>query len=265
MNHVIGPLRTSFGREGCKDVSPILDYGGPSHFVLAKYVPGIMPISGISKHLHLSALRLLNLSEVKTCHPAIELFSVALQMDGTMVKAGLTWDSNLGFSVGCKGPLTYQTLEDKDLFLDGSFLKQNLVTEVDFCVLVSLYSNVALSLGYILQSGSGKSGPEIIKKYTEVIKTVSKCKACVQSKPAQLNTLPPETPCCNVCLLCWNQGELCEGHWEEKQSIHSWNIAFNAWIGGNSVRKFWFMSWRLIVSQEIDFSLRNFRLIFRKE
>ena len=78
-----------------------------------------MPISGISKHLHLSALQLLNLSKVKSCLPSVELFSVALQMDGTMVKAGLTWDSTLGFAVGCKDPLTYQNLEEKDFKLDG--------------------------------------------------------------------------------------------------------------------------------------------------
>ena len=135
---------------------------------------------------------------------------MALQMDGTMVKAGLTWDSTLGFAVGCKDPLTYQNLEDKDFKLDGSFLKQNLVTEVDVCVLVSLDSNVALSLGYILQPSPGKSGLEIIKKYTEMIKTTSKCEACVKSKPANLNTIPPETPCCSLCLVCWNQGYLCE-------------------------------------------------------
>jgi len=83
------------------------------------------------------------------------------------------------------------------------------VTEVDVCVLVSLDSNVALSLGYILQPTPGKSGPEIIAKYSEFVKTVSKCEACVNSKPAKLNTIPPETPCSSVCLVCWNQGEVC--------------------------------------------------------
>ena len=209
MNHVIGPLRTGYGRKGCKDVSPILNYGGPSHFVLSKYVPGIMPISGISKHNLLSAQTLLKLSDVRSCHPAVEVFSVALQMDGTMVKAGLRWDSNLGFAVGCKDPLTFQDLKEKDFILDGDFLKRNLVCEVDVCVLVSLDSNVCLSLGYILQSASGKSGPEIIQKYSEVIKTVSKCENCVRAKAPHLNTLPPDTPCCSVCLVCWNQAELC--------------------------------------------------------
>ena len=130
---------------------------------------------------------LLKLSDVRSCHPAVEVFSVALQMDGTMVKAGLRWDSNLGFAVGCKDPLTYQDLKEKDFILDGDFLKRHLVSEVDVCVLVSLDSNVCLSLGYILQSASGKSGPEIIQKYSEVIKTVSKCEACVKAKAPHLN------------------------------------------------------------------------------
>ena len=115
-----------------------------------------MPISGISKHLHLSCLRLLDLSEIKTVQQRVELFPVAVQMDGTMVRAGLSWDNKLGFVVGCQDPLTYQDLEAMNFHLKGDFLKKKLVTEVDVCVLVFFCSTVSLSLGYFLQPSSGK-------------------------------------------------------------------------------------------------------------
>ena len=219
MNHVVGPLGRGQGSQGRRDaigttgaencLKPVLNYGGPGNFVLQKYVPGTMPISGISKHLLLSCLRLLDLSEVKTASPTCEVFSVALQLDGTMVRAGLVWDSKLGFAVGCQEPLTYQDLLDKNFHLTGEFLKKNLVTEVDVCVLVSLCSTVSLSLGYQLQPSSGKTGCQVAEKYTEIIKTVSKCEACVKSKSPQLNTIPPQTPCNSLCPECWSKRELC--------------------------------------------------------
>ena len=215
MNHVIGPLSRGQGRMGSKDnpdglFEPVLNYGGPSSWILQKFVPGIMPISGISRNIQLSCLALLKLSDTKTDLPRCELFSVALQMDGTMVRAGLSWDPKLGLVLSCKDPLEYQDLLDKDFQLSGSFLKQNLVTEVDVCLLVSLCTTVSLSLGYILQSNSGKTGREIVEKYTEIIKTVSKCENCVRGKPAHLNTISPQTPCSSLCQVCWDQGRVCE-------------------------------------------------------
>ena len=202
MNYVVGPLSRGQGRKGpVKDLSPVLNYGGPSSFVLQKYVPGNMQISGISKHLQLSVLRLLDLSEVVTINPTSHLFSVSLEMDGTMVKAGLSWDNKLGFAVGCQDPLTYQDLLEMNFKLP--------VTEVDVCVLSSLCSNVTLSLGYILQSNSGKTGLDIVEKYTQVIKTASKCEACVMAKPAQLNTIPLDTLCDSFCPECWTVGTVC--------------------------------------------------------
>ena len=220
MNHVIGPLSRGQGREGRKEnigttgaqeqFNPVLNYGGPSSFTLQKYVPGIMPISGISKQIQLSSLRLLDLSDMKTVKPNLEIYSVALQMDGTMVRAGLSWNPKLGIAVGCQNPLTYQDLQANQFHLTGEFLKKNLVTEVDVCVLVSLCSKISLSLGYFLQPGSGKTGRQIIEKYSEIIKTVSKCDACVRLKPAHMNTISPEIPCSSYCEKCWSKGELCE-------------------------------------------------------
>ena len=48
-----------------------------------------MPVSGITKHLLLSTLQLLELSDVKTVSSSCLLFAVSLQIDGTMVKAGI--------------------------------------------------------------------------------------------------------------------------------------------------------------------------------
>ena len=222
MNHVIGPLSLGQGRKSLgKDLTPVLNYGGPSSFVLQKYVPGNMPISGILKHLLLSVLRLLDLSEVMTTKPTCQLFSVSLQMDGTMVKAGLSWDDKLGFAVGCQDPLTYQDMEEKNFKLPGDFLKKQLVTEVDVCLLSSLCSNVTLSLGYILQPNSGKTGRDIVEKYTQIIKTVSKCEACVMVKPAQFNTIPPETTCNSFCEECWTSGKVCVQCWSKgRHSIY---------------------------------------------
>ena len=45
----------------------------------------------------------------------IATLSVALQMDGTMLRAGLSWDPKLGLVLGCQDPLTYQDLEEKNL------------------------------------------------------------------------------------------------------------------------------------------------------
>ena len=222
MNHVIGPLSRGQGRPGRKtsststseiekSYSPVLNYGGPSNGTLQKFVPGTMPISGISKTLQLSSLRLLDLSEVKTVLPKVELFSVALRMDGTMLRAGLSWDPKLGLILGCQDPLTYQDLEEKNFHLSGDFLKTNLVTEVDVTMLVSLCSSVSLSLGYHLQPSGGKKGFQIVEKYTEIIKTVSKCESCVRAKPPYFNTIRPDTPCDSCCDVCWQSGVLCQG------------------------------------------------------
>ena len=215
MNYVIGPLSRGQGSEGKRDLagspdSPVLNYGGPGNFVLQKYVSGTMPISGISKHNLLSCLRILELSEVKTANPKCEVFSVSLQLDGTMLRAGLVWDVKLGLVIGCKDPMTYQDLENRNFHLSGEFLKKNLVTEVDVVVLESLCSNVSMSLGYVLQTSGGKTGPEIIDRYTKIIKSVSKCESCVRSKPANLNTIDPELVCCSFCQECWTEKNVCE-------------------------------------------------------
>ena len=130
-------------------------------------------------------------------------------MDGTMVRAGLSWDNKLGFVVGCQDPLTYQDLEAMNFHLKGDFLKKKLVTEVDVCVLVSLCSTVSLSLGYFLQPSSGKMGTEIKENYSEFIKTISKCETSVRSKPAFMNTILPQTPCTSFCQECWTRKEVC--------------------------------------------------------
>ena len=84
VNYVVGPL----GRNGPQGL-PLLNYGGPSYDTLKRRKPGSMPVSGIAKHLLLSTLKLLELSDLKTITAKSHLFAVSMQMDGTMVRAGL--------------------------------------------------------------------------------------------------------------------------------------------------------------------------------
>ena len=56
----------------------------------------------------------------------------------------------------------------------------------------------------------GKTGPEIVDRYTKIIKTVSKCEACVKSKPADLNTIDPDIVCSSFCQECWTSKQVCE-------------------------------------------------------
>ena len=84
VNYVVGPL----GRHGPRGL-PLLNYGGPSMRTIQRRKPGTMPVSGITKHLLLSTLQLLELSDVKTVSSSCLLFAVSLQIDGTMVKAGI--------------------------------------------------------------------------------------------------------------------------------------------------------------------------------
>ena len=109
----------------------------------------------------------------------VQLFPVSLQMDGTMVRAGLSWDPTLGFVVGCKEPLTFQDLSDMAFHLSG-------------------------------ESSFGKTGREIVEKYTEMIKTASKCEACVKANAAKLNTIQPQIQCNSYCPECWSRQEVCE-------------------------------------------------------
>ena len=92
------------------------------------------------------------------------------------------------------------------------FLKKNLVTEVDVCVLSSLCSTVALSIGYRFQSNSGKTGLELLKKYTETIKMASACEGCVRSQAPYLNTVKPDIldKCSSFCQDCWENKNICE-------------------------------------------------------
>ena len=84
VNYVVGPL----GRNGPQGL-PLLNYGGPSYDTLKRRKPGSMPVSGIAKYLLLSTLKLLELSDLKTITAKNHLFAVSMQMDGTMVRAGL--------------------------------------------------------------------------------------------------------------------------------------------------------------------------------
>ena len=84
VNYVVGPL----GRNGPQGL-PLLNYGGPSYDTVKRRKPGSMPVSGIAKHLLLSTLKLLELSDLKTITAKSHLFAVSMQMDGTMVRAGL--------------------------------------------------------------------------------------------------------------------------------------------------------------------------------
>ena len=95
---------------------------------------------------------------------------------------GLFWDQNLGLVLGLEEPLTYQDLVDTNFDLSPEYLRKNLVTEVDVCVISSLCSKVALSIGYTLQSSHGKSGRQLVSKYTEMVKIASCCESCMRSE-----------------------------------------------------------------------------------
>ena len=80
----MGPL----GKNGPQGL-PLLNYGGPSNDTIKRRNPGVMPVSGIAKHLLLSTLQLLELSDVKTMTSRSHLVAVSMQLDGTMLRAGL--------------------------------------------------------------------------------------------------------------------------------------------------------------------------------
>ena len=233
LNYVVGPL----GRHGAGDFGvgnhgvPLINYGGPGRTTLQKHRPGTMPVSGISKHLLLSILQLLELSEMMVPTQSSLLSLVCMQLDGTMVKAGiirvnrycwdsgyllpisgLYWDEKLGLVLGLESPLTYSDMEKLHFTFDPEYLKRKLVTEVDVCVLSSLCSKVALSVGYRLQSNSGKSGEQLLAKYSETIKIASRCEACVRSEAPTLNAVDSEilTKCSSYCEDCWNTKQVCD-------------------------------------------------------
>ena len=114
--------------------------------------------------------------------------------------------------LGLEEPLNYQDLEDRDFQFSPEFLKTNLVTEVDVCVLSSLCSNVALAIGYTMQSNRGKSGPQLLKKYTETIKIASCCEAFIKSEAPYLNSIKPQVvkKCSRYCPDCWSCKLVCE-------------------------------------------------------
>ena len=103
-------------------------------------------------------------------------------------------------------------MQDMNFMFPPEFLKKNLVTEVDVCMISSLCSTVALSIGYQFQSNSGKSGKELLEKYTETLKVSSSCEACVQSDPANLNAVKTKVleKCRSVCQICWSKAEVCD-------------------------------------------------------
>ena len=103
--------------------------------------------------------------------------------------------------LGLQTPLSFTDMEDKNFTFEPEFLKKNLVTEVDVCMISSLCSTVALSIGYQFQSNSGKSGEELLAKYTETIKVSSACEACVRSEAANLNAV--KTKVLEKCQSCW--------------------------------------------------------------
>ena len=83
LNYVVGPL----GRHGAGDFGlgnhgvPLINYGGPGRTTLQKHKPGTMPISGIAKHLLLSILQLLELSEMMVPTQKSLLSLVCMQLD----------------------------------------------------------------------------------------------------------------------------------------------------------------------------------------
>merc|ERR1719186_106035 len=135
-----------------------------------------------------------------------------MQLDGTMVKAGLYWDEKLGLVLGLESPLTYSDMEKLHFTFDPEYLKRKLVTEVDVCVLSSLCSKFALSVRYRLQSNSGKSGEQLLAKYSETIKIASRCEACVRSEAPTLNAVDSEilAKCSSYCEDCWNTKQVCD-------------------------------------------------------
>ena len=140
VNYVVGPLgRHGAGHHGI----PLINYGGPGRTTLQKYRPGTMPVSGTSKHLLLASLRLLELSEMQVSTSKCLLSLVCMQLDGTMLKAGLTWDENLGLVLGLQTPLSFTDMQDMNFMFPPEFLKRNLVTEVDVCMISALCSTVA--------------------------------------------------------------------------------------------------------------------------
>jgi hypothetical protein len=88
------------------------------------------------------------------------------------ITLGLFWDENIGLVLGLESPLTYEEIDEMGFSFTPDFLKKNLVTEVDVCVLSSLCSTIALSIGYRFQSNSGKTGLQLLKTKFQLMETM---------------------------------------------------------------------------------------------
>ena len=126
---------------------------------------------------------------------------------------GVQYDENHELVLGFTEPLTYKDLEDKNFTFEAQYLKKNLVTEADVVLFTSLDGTVKFALGYHLQSGAGKSGKELLDKYSKSVKIMQCCEECVRNTGHTLNALKEEviTRCNSFCENCWSNGSVCQG------------------------------------------------------
>ena len=85
-------------------IKRIMNLGGPSETVCAKYQEGYRPDSGIIKPLSLGHIELLKNSQAKTLIETSKLtvFPCALVNDGTALKLAIEFNSRLKENVGLK-------------------------------------------------------------------------------------------------------------------------------------------------------------------
>ena len=136
-----GPMNLGDGRNSHATlIKRIMNLGGPSETVCAKYQAGYRPDSGIIKPLTLGHIELLKNSQAKTLIETSKLtvFPCALVNDGTALKLAIEFNSRLKENVGLKTTVDIIYYVKANPSPSPEFLRENIVTEAIVSSLTSL-------------------------------------------------------------------------------------------------------------------------------
>lgn len=221
---VKGAMWHGSGRGGCIGKQPEnckMNLGGPSKSTRAKQSSGYTTKSGVLK-VWLESL--LTLADEKHVVPLLEtqtvkVHALALENDGTALKAGMEFDQQQHIIVGLKQRVNYPFIQQNP-HPAPEFLRNSVVTESCVSFVTTADNSVSLPVSVNYKPKAGKTGENIRDQWLDEVNVVQTCITCLGRSISQDHIIGKEQVqhCRSTCNECLHLQDVCNQCRESQSS-----------------------------------------------
>ena len=243
-NFVRGPMAAGCGKKGSSGIDQRnihMNLGGPSATTRLKHQAGYTTKSGVNHPLSVCHYNLCqNDPSYIIDNAVVSVIPIVLSNDGNQLKAAMEFDERLKRIIGLDFDVDLEYIK-KNPIPSPSMLKEHLVVEVVISSLTTLDNKISVPCITEYVPKSGKTGENLTKNFTNIIKTVQCCLACTQGASSDEHVYTyMDTGCSSLCQQCLDQGCICSdcqdiGHESIYPSLRACNKCIS--VGKKCIRR----------------------------